>query len=355
MAAKIKEKKGATAKNKVKAGAIRRSKGKVRARPRKKPVLLLGVDLGGTDTKMGLVTAEGRIIDKIKIPTLPERGGKDTMKRIGEALDGILVRNAVSRRAVRGIGLGSPGPLSTKRGVVIATHNLKWFDVPVRDLLETETKLPVVLHNDANAAAYGEFWKGAGRGCEIMVLYTLGTGVGGGICMFNDLLVGPGENAAELGHLVLDPKGPQCSCGHYGCLEAYSSATAVIRDALAAIDAGEKTSLSKVPREILKRKARPVFEAACNGDVLALRLFHGVGWHLGLASGNLINALNAEKFVFGGAMSGAWEFLHDAILEGARISCMAMPLEDVKFVRAELGEDAGIIGAAGLALKEFGK
>jgi glucokinase len=318
----------------------------------KKKTLLLGVDLGGTDTKLGVVSAEGEILDQTKIPTHAERGGEDTIRRIGLALDDLLQRNSLKRADIRGIGFGSPGPLSTSRGVVLDTPNLQWVNVPVRALLENFMNLPVVLHNDANAAAYGEFWRGAGRGSSIMVLYTLGTGVGGGICLNNDLLVGPGENAGELGHMVINPKGPQCPCGHWGCLEAHAAAKAVVRDTLAAIDAGEPTSLRDVPREQIK--AKRVFEAARDGDALARRIFHNVGWCLGLASGNLINVLNAEVFVFGGAMSGAWEVLYDAILEGARASTIAMPLDKVQFVRAALGENSGIIGAAGLALKEFG-
>ena len=314
--------------------------------------LLLGVDLGGTDTKLGAVSAEGKILDQTKIPTHAERGGEDTIRRIGLALDDLLQRNSLKRADIRGIGFGSPGPLSTSRGVVLDTPNLQWVNVPVRALLENFMNLPVVLHNDANAAAYGEFWRGAGRGSSIMVLYTLGTGVGGGICLNNDLLVGPGENAGELGHMVINPKGPQCPCGHWGCLEAHAAAKAVVRDTLAAIDAGEPTSLRDVPREQIK--AKRVFEAARDGDGLARRIFHNVGWCLGLASGNLINVLNAEVFVFGGAMSGAWEVLYDAILEGARASTIAMPLDKVRFVRTALGENSGIIGAAGLALKEFG-
>jgi len=314
--------------------------------------LLLGVDLGGTDVKLGLVSAEGKVLDQAKTPTHAERGGEDTIHRIALALDELLKRNSVERSDILAIGFGSPGPLSPSRGVVIDTPNLRWKNVPVKALLEKEMGLPVVLHNDANAAAYGEFWRGAGRGSSIMVLYTLGTGVGGGICMNNDLLVGPGENAGELGHMVIDPNGPRCPCGHIGCLEAFSSAKAVVRDTLAALDAGEETSLRDVDRSEIT--AKRVFEAARDGDALAKRIFHRVGWSLGLASGNLINALNAEVFVFGGAMSGAWEVLYDAIIEGARASTIAMPVENVRFIRAELGEDAGIIGAAGLALKAYG-
>lgn len=314
--------------------------------------LLLGVDLGGTDVKYGLVLSKGEILEQSKIPTHGERGGEDTIRRIAEALNDLLKRRSLKRSDIRAIGFGSPGPLSTSRGVVIDTPNLGWVNVPVKALLEGHMGLPVVLHNDANAAAYGEFWRGAGRGSSIMVLYTLGTGVGGGICMFNDLLVGPGENAGELGHMVINPKGPQCPCGHYGCLEAHASAKAVVRDALAALDAGERSSLRNLERDAITSKR--VFEAARDGDALARRIFHDVGWALGLACGNLVNVLNAEVFVFGGAMSGAWEVLYDAILEGARASAIAMPLDKVRFVRAELGENAGIIGAAGLALKEFG-
>jgi glucokinase len=314
---------------------------------------LLGVDLGGSEVKFGLISPEGQILDRGRIATQAERGGKDTIHRIATALDDLLKKNGLERSDVQAIGFGSPGPLSPSRGVVIDTPNLAWKDVPVVALLNGEMGLPVVLHNDANAAAYGEFWKGAGQGSEIMVLYTLGTGVGGGICLNNDLLVGPGENAGELGHMVIDPNGPQCPCGNYGCLEAHAAAKAVVRDALAALDAGEKTALADLGRDEIT--AKRVFEAAREGDAVGKRIVHRVGWSLGLASGNLINILNAEVFVFGGAMSGSWDLLYEPILEGCRASILAMPIEDVRFVRAELGEDAGMIGAAGLALKEVNR
>jgi len=314
--------------------------------------LLLGVDLGGSAVKYGLITSEGAIVDHGKIPTLVERGPEDILHRIACALDELLARDGRRRTDILAVGFGSPGPLSTQRGVVIDTPNLQWKDVPVQATLEQDLGLPLVLHNDANAAAYGEFWKGAGREAQIMVLYTLGTGVGGGICLNNDLLVGPGENAGELGHMVLDPHGPQCPCGHFGCLEAFSAAKAIVRDMLIAIASGEETSLKAVDQAAIT--AKRIFEAARDGDAVARRLFHRAGWCLGLASGNLVNVLNAEMFVFGGAMSGAWEILHPAILEGARASAMAMPFEEIKFVRAELGENAGMIGAAGLALRAYG-
>ena len=172
--------------------------------------LVLGVDLGGNEVKYGIVSSEGKILDQSRIPTESRRGGEDTIKRIAKALDELLARNSLKRSDILAIGFGSPGPLSTSRGVVIDTPNLAWKDVPVSAILSGEMGLPVVLHNDANAAAYGEFWRGAGRGTEVMVLYTLGTGIGGGICMNDDLLVGPGENAGELGHMVIDPNGPRC-------------------------------------------------------------------------------------------------------------------------------------------------
>ncbi|MCX8036179.1 MAG: ROK family protein [Candidatus Sumerlaeia bacterium] len=318
----------------------------------KSKTLLLGVDLGGTDTKLGLVSDAGKILDQMKIPTRADKPARDVIERIAAALKKLLKRNRVQPADILGIGFGSPGPLSTKRGVVIDTPNLGWKNVPVRTWLRELIDLPMVLHNDANAAAYGEFWKGAGRGSEVMVLYTLGTGVGGGICLNNDLWVGPGENAAELGHMVINFNGPQCPCGNYGCLEAHASAKAVVRNALGEIAMGRETSLRKLKLEDVT--AKRVFEAAKAGDKVAQRIFHRVGWALGLASGNLVNILNAEMFVFGGAMSGAWEFLYDAIVEGCRASILAMPISKIKFVRAQLGENAGIIGAAGLALKEFG-
>jgi glucokinase len=318
--------------------------------------LLLGVDLGGTDVKYGIVTADGRVVDQAKIRTQSQEGAEAVLLRIARALDEILAKNSLARADIRAIGFGSPGPLSTRRGVVIDTPNLGWVNVPVQAVIEREmAPLRMILHNDGNAAAYGEFWKGAGRGAEIMVLFTLGTGVGGGICMANlagHLLVGPGENAAELGHMVLETtNGKRCPCGGTGHLEAYSSAKAALRDALEAIDRGEPTALRDIPRDVLS--ARRIFETAQKGDALARRIFQQVGWYLGVASGTLVNVLNAEMFVFGGAMSGAWEVLEPAILEGARFAAMAMPFDSIQFVRAQLGNDAGLIGAAGLAYKAF--
>lgn len=309
------------------------------------------MDLGGTDVKYGIVDEDGRIVDQAKTPTLAPKGADDVLRRIAEALDAILEKNGLARSDVPAIGFGSPGPLSPSRGVVIDTPNLGWVDVHVSEVLKERLGLPVVLHNDANAAAFGEYWQGAGRGTDVMVLYTLGTGVGGGICMYGDLLVGPGENAGELGHMVIDPKGPQCPCGNNGCLEAYSAAKAVVRDALGAIDGGEATTLRDLCRAEVTAKA--VYDAAKNGDEISKKIFHTVGWSLGLAAGNMINVINAEIFVYGGAMSNAWDILEPAIIEGCKASILAMPIEDVKFVRATLGEDAGIIGAAGLALKEY--
>lgn len=313
---------------------------------------LLGVDLGGTDVKLGILSLEGKIIDQAKTPTLSDRGAEDVIRRIAQACDDLLKQNSLERSNIRAIGFGSPGPLSPSRGVVIDTPNLAWKDVPVSAWMTEHLGLPVVLHNDANAAAYGEYWRGAGRGTDVMVLYTLGTGVGGGICMYGDLLVGPGENAGELGHMVINPNGPQCPCGNYGCLEAYAAAKAVMRDVLAGLNAGEETCLRDMDRGAIT--AKKVFEAARDGDAFAKHIYHEVGLSLGLAAGNMINVINAQIFVYGGAMSGAWEVLYDSIIEGCKASILAMPIEDIRFVRAELGEDAGIIGAAGLALKEYG-
>lgn len=312
-------------------------------------MLMLGIDLGGTDIKFGIVDESGRLLHKAKYPTHAHLGFEGVIRRVAD-----FAREVIGNHDVAGIGMGVPGPMSSALGVVYEAPNLPgWENVPVRDRLQELTGLPVVLHNDANAAAYGEFWAGAGRGCTNMVLFSLGTGVGGGLIINGDLYTGPDDTAGELGHIPIDYNGRPCNCGSRGCVEAYASATAIRKIVREALANGVETSLRIPEGEEETFGARLVYEAALAGDAFAKQVLHEVGKALGIAAAAIINILNPERIIYAGAMIGAGEFIFAPLREYARARAFRRPAERAEILIAELGPDAGIIGAAGLAFRAF--
>jgi len=208
--------------------------------------------------------------------------------------------------------------------------------------------LPAFLENDANVAALGEQWRGAGQGSANMVMVTIGTGIGGGIVLDGRLYTGANGAAGELGHAVIEPGGPQCSCGRRGCLETLTSATAMVRMAREAMDRGVKTELSK--EENLE--ARDIIMAARAGDRLALEIVEKAAYYLGIGLGNIINILNPDTIVIGGGVSRAGELLFEPLCRAARENCLESAGSIVRIVPAQLGNDAGFVGAAKLVLQE---
>lgn len=308
--------------------------------------LFLGIDLGGTDCKFGLIDAQGAVVDKCKHPTHAERGPDGVIDLIAQH-----AREMIGSRSVAAIGMGVPGPMSSREGVVYEAPNLPgWNNVPVRDMLQQRIDIPAFLNNDANAAAYGEFWVGAGKDVQTMILFTLGTGVGGGIILDGELYGGPDDTAGELGHMVINFDGPQCGCGNRGCVEAYAGAKAVKRRATEAISQGVKTAI-RIPDDPEKFGAKAIYEAAVAGDEFARQIFREVGFALGVGAANCVNIFNPEMIVFGGAMSGAGDFIFDTVRNIVRQNAFDKPGSRVKIEIARLGPDAGIIGAAGLAEK----
>jgi glucokinase len=310
--------------------------------------LVLGIDLGGTDCKFGIVDAQGRIIHSSKSPTRAELGPEGV-------IDGMAnhARNLLAIHKVKAVGVGVPGPMSSRLGVVFETPNLPgWINTPAQKMLEERLQLPVTLNNDANAAAYGEYWAGAAVGIEMecMILFTLGTGVGGGIIMDGKLYVGPDDTAGELGHMCINFNGPKCGCGSHGCLEAYASATAIRREVKQALASGVKTSIHIPEGAEEDFGAKVVYDAAIAGDEFAIDLFRRVGDALGVAAATVMNMLNPEMIVYGGALSNAGDFIFKPLKERAHANAFKQPAERAQIVKAKLGNDAGIIGAAGLAM-----
>jgi glucokinase len=281
--------------------------------------LLLGVDLGGTAVKLGMCDARGRIRASVSIPTRAERGPKAVVADIATAARGLAGFSSATA-----CGIGAPGPLDLKRTRVLVAPNLGWRNVPLPRLLSRATGLPVRLENDANCAAVGEATAGAGRGASSLALFTLGTGVGGGLVFNGRLWAGAAGGAGEFGHITLDPVGPVCGCGRRGCLETYASATAVAR---AAGTPDAKTAFaSKTPR------ARRAVAVAADA--------------LGTGIATVFSAIQPARFVIAGGMALAGGGFLEAIRAAAKSRIFPEYHRDLDIVRATLGNDAGWIGAA---------
>lgn len=312
--------------------------------------IYLGIDLGGTDTKFGVVDSQGRIIRSAKNPTNAEQGPDKVMETIATHARDLI---ASVGQPVKAVGMGCPGPLSSTLGIVFETPNLPgWNNYPVQKTLEEKLQLPVALSNDANAAAYGEWWVGAGRDVKTMILFTLGTGVGGGLVLDGELYTGPDDTAGELGHIIINFDGPECGCGNHGCIEAYASATAIRRDVKRALATGTKTAIEIPDGAEDDFGTRIVYDAAVRGDAFAIDLFDRVGYYLGIAAANVINTFNPQMIAYGGALSNAGDFIFKSLKATAKANSFERPAETCQIVHATLGNDAGIIGAAGLAMKK---
>lgn len=315
----------------------------------------IGVDLGGTNVKAAAVTQDGRILGKDSRPTFAEKGLDAVMDTMVESIDQALRAARLGRDNLLAVGVGAPGPMNWQTGVVFAPPNLPgWKNVPLAELMHERIGVPTFVDNDANVACYGEFWSGAGRGVESLVLLTLGTGVGGGIVVLGQLLRGPDGTAAEIGHLCVMRDGRQCNCGAKGCLETYASVTGMVRTAVEGIQSGRKTALMAMCNSDLDRlTGKMVSDAVQQGDEFASWVMHETGVWLGIGIGSLINLLNPEKVVLAGGMIAAGEALFKPIRETARAQAFEVPAKRAEIVPAGLGADAGVIGAAGCALERL--
>ncbi|EDL62555.1 ROK family glucokinase, partial [Bacillus sp. SG-1] len=273
---------------------------------------LVGVDLGGTTTKLAFISLYGEIVHKWEIPTDTSENGKNIIVDIAKSIDHHLDELGESKGKLKGIGMGAPGPVDMTNGIIYEAVNLGWEkNTPLKDLLEVETGLPCVIDNDANCAAIGEMWKGAGNGAKDIVAVTLGTGVGGGVITNGDIVHGNRGAAGEIGHITVMPEGGfQCNCGKKGCLETVASATGVVRLALKALEeSAESSSLRSTLEADGIISAKQIFDEARGGDVLAVSIVDQLAFYLGLAIANLGNALNPDKIVLGGGVSRAGEVL----------------------------------------------
>jgi glucokinase len=312
--------------------------------------LLLGIDVGGTTVKLAFIDEEGTVKEKWEINTNRKENGKFIMHDVANSVLKKLDELNLDKKQILAAGVGAPGYIDVENGVIVEAVNLGWKNYPIAKELEQLLDMPVVADNDANLAAGGEKWKGAGEGAENLLAVTLGTGVGGGIIAGGEIIHGESGLAGEIGHIAtVKVDGAKCNCGKFGCLETVASATGIARLGLEAVQEKPEGYLKMILDEAGTISAQDVFDGAKKGDAIALSVVKEATGHLGFVLANLANALNPETIVIGGGVSKAGNFLVDYIREAFNQFAIPKIAKETSIKIAELENDAGVIGAAWLA------
>ncbi|HUU58985.1 MAG TPA: ROK family protein [Phycisphaerae bacterium] len=318
--------------------------------------LCIGIDLGGTFIKFGLLDGQRNPGRTFPLPTPVDRGAEGVVEQMVQGAEKLIRDEGIPRDQVMGVGIGSPGPINLSDGIIISMPNIPGMDdCPLRDRVSAGLNLPAVLENDANAAAYGEYVCGAGGNSGDMVLLTLGTGIGSGIILDGKILHGSHEIGGELGHMIVAPGGELCGCGQRGCLERHSSATYMAQYAARLIrEEGRPSSL----REVLDRKggidAADVNAARRAGDALAVEVWDRAVHYLAVACVNICRIFDPERIVLAGGLTKAGDDLMDPLREHFRQMHWTLSAPKTELLLSSLGNDAGVIGAAGVAWSAFG-
>jgi glucokinase len=316
---------------------------------------VVGMDLGGTKILATVVDQGGEIAAEAKLRTKAERGPSAVIERMAETARQAARQAGIDWAAVKGVGVGAPGPMNPETGVVYNPPNLAgWDEVALGPLLSKALGVPVCLENDVNLGTLGEYALGAGRGTRDMVGVFVGTGVGGGLILDGKLRSGFRHAAAEVGHMIVMADGPVCGCGKRGCLESVASRTAIERDIRLGIAAGRRSLIDKLIEDKGRMTSGVLAKALRKGDPLVSEVMSRVQWHLGLHAASIVNLIDPEMIVFGG---GVVEALGDEFLEPVRVTARQYYIqqtdaEKVRIVPAELGDYAGVLGAAVLARQQ---
>jgi glucokinase len=309
----------------------------------------IGIDLGGTNIKAALVDTEtGEIAATRSTPTRAREGHDAVIAQMAESAEEIIIASNLSKADIGGVGIGIPGALELDRGMTIFLPNLpgNWRNVMVRDQLTRLTGLPVAILNDARSMTLGEWKFGAGRGADT-ACYTLGTGIGGGLVINGKLHLGINGSAGELGHVSVDLNGPKCGCGSFGCIEAYASGPAIAARGMKAVVQGRTTIIAEMCDYDLNRiTPELVCEAARRGDEIAREIYEFAGKVIGAGIANVITAVTPRRIVIGGGVAAAGELILDPIRRSMRARVFLVDSLQVEVVQAQLGNNAGLIGAA---------
>lgn len=318
--------------------------------------LFVGLDVGGSAMKAGVVDDSGKALASVSLPTEAHRGQEFGLDRMCESIRQAVAAAGLKMRDIAAIGVATPGTMDIPAGLILDPPNLKpWRNVPVRDHVQKTFKLPTAFQNDANAAAFGEYWAGAGRDVHSMVLFTLGTGIGGGIIIGDLVLEGEHSHGAEVGHIKIEMTNPrQCGCGRFGCLEAYASATSVVKRALEALSQkGVKSQLKEYRNKEGGMTARDIFDAAAEGDKVADKIVEDTAYYLSIGAMNLMHTIDPNMIVYAGGMIAAGDPFLERIRRYVKELAFPVPAERTTICYAQLGGDAGFIGAAACGRQLF--
>lgn len=308
---------------------------------------VIAADVGGTNLRAALINSSGQVLERYKRRTPKAETSVEIIGAFVGAARELMHRKTVQGiLRIRGVAIAVPGTVDVEQGIVMTAPNVPSLDgLRLTAALEQELAIPAIIENDANAAAVGEMWQGAGRDRNTILCLTLGTGVGGGIILDKELWRGRDGAAGEIGHLIVEPVGYPCPCGGRGCLEVYASATAIVR---LAREMSPRYPTSPI-HTIEGLSAEKVYKLGLNGDELAREVFRRVGFYLGIGLTSLINLFNPEMIIIGGGAAAGWELFDNHMREQIASRAFAVPARRVEIVRAECDDNAGLLGAAHLA------
>jgi len=317
---------------------------------------VIGIDLGGTKVSTALVDSTGKIIAYDYRGTCAIEGPQVVIGRILDGARGVMAQAGIKQSQVAAVGIGAPGPLDIEAGVVVAPPNLPgWDRVPLKQLIEDALGVTAFLENDANAAALGEHRFGAGQGVAHMIYVTVSTGIGGGLILDGRLYHGASGMAGEIGHTTVVPYGPLCGCGNRGCLETMASGTAIARQARERVARCVPTLIADLAEGDLEHiTAKLVAEAASQGDVEAQEIIAEAMHYLGIGMASLVNLFNPRLIVIGGGLTNIGESLFGPVRRAIDQRAFRAQAQAVRVVQAELGDNAGVLGAAAVALAQLG-
>ncbi len=308
---------------------------------------VLGIDIGGTKVAAGVVEADGRILVRAEVPARTDEGPEKVLVRIVDLARDVVTRTCSPRAPIERIGIGCAGPVDREAGLILDPPNLPgWTRVPIVEHFEKALGLPVVLENDANAAALGEFRYGAGRGVRSLVYLTVSTGIGGGIILDGKLWHGLRDAAGEIGHMTLLPDGPLCGCGNRGCLEALASGPSIARRARELLATGRPSRL----RDLGEFTSADVASLAQAGDPVACEVWESAVQFLAIGVAAAVTILAPDRVVIGGGVTRAGDLLFEPLRRAVKRRVKLAPVEDVPILPAALGADVGILGAAAVAM-----
>lgn len=315
----------------------------------------IGIDIGGTKVLSALADKEGNILNKAQTPTEADKGEEVIISNIMESINRVIKTSRIDKKEVSRIGVGSPGPLDLKNGVIIENSNLSWTNVPIVEILEKKTGLPVILENDANAAALGENHFGAGKSADNIVYITISTGIGGGIIIDRKIFHGGKGNAGEVGHMTLIPDSNyQCGCGNYGCFEAVASGTAIARRGREVLNSNKDSLISEYSDGDLEAVDAPLIAAAAReGDQEAIRIYNLTGQLLGVGIANVVNLFDPEIIVLGGGVMHSQDLFMDELKKSLDERALKANLKNLQLKEAKLGKDTGVMGAIAVAMCDY--